>query len=218
MKTIEIVFGILILLGAARAGVAFVRGWLDPPLERWKMAWVAAFLAAIGVTLLVWGDITAAFVAIAFVGFTVLAVTAVLLFLLLGAVPVLLRILMILHFCVGLVGEVVSLVCVFESIPGGGAAVRLAAFDLACIRKGPEYPGREPSRREAHDEGSRPIRTSIQIFRNRLLVHRTTLPRRCRTSASETTRHHALVVRGCSRRATGCSTVHELADPVSSRR
>ena len=34
MKTIEIVFGILFLLGAARAGVAFVRGWLDPPLER----------------------------------------------------------------------------------------------------------------------------------------------------------------------------------------
>jgi len=117
MKTIEIVFGILFLLGAARAGVAFVRGWLDPPLERWKMAWVAAFFAAIGVTLMVWGDVAAAFVAIAFVGFTVLAVTAVFLFLLLGDVPVLLRILMITLFCVGLVIEVGSLVCVFELIP-----------------------------------------------------------------------------------------------------
>ena len=87
-----------------------------------KFAWCVALLVVTGLVLLGWGVRAAAAAALAFVGISFLAFVAILLYLLMGDVPVVWRILMIALFFVGLLIEVGALVAVFgwvvRGVPG----------------------------------------------------------------------------------------------------
>jgi len=74
-------------------------------VRRVKLAWGVACLCVTGIALAVWGLKAAAATAVAFVGVSLVAVIAYVLFLLLGDVPVGLRVLVIALVVVGAVVE-----------------------------------------------------------------------------------------------------------------
>jgi hypothetical protein len=109
----EVAGGVLLVLGATWAAGAAVRGQILDPVRWVRVAWLAAFLGATGVTLLGWGFVTAAILAVAFAGATILDFTAFILWLLLGDAHPVFRTLLIVLFCTGLVVEVVAIAGAF---------------------------------------------------------------------------------------------------------
>ncbi|HEY1376220.1 MAG TPA: hypothetical protein VGF55_05470 [Gemmataceae bacterium] len=84
---------------------------MDPTVvKRAKRAWAVAWACVTGLALVGWGVEAAAAAAAAFAGASVLAVTAFVLYLLLGDAPVLWRVLLIAAVLVGLIVEVGALV------------------------------------------------------------------------------------------------------------
>jgi hypothetical protein len=90
-------------------------------VKRVKRAWAVAWVCVTGLVLVGWDPTAAAVAGLAFVGVSVLAVTAYVLYLLMGDAPVAWRILMIALFLVGLVIEVGALVSVLGWLLGGVA-------------------------------------------------------------------------------------------------
>jgi hypothetical protein len=88
-------------------------------VKRVKRAWGVAWVCVTGLVLVGWGFQAAAAAALAFVGVSVLAVTAFFLYLLMGDAPVAWRVLMIAFFLVGLVVELGALVAVLWWLLGG---------------------------------------------------------------------------------------------------
>jgi drug/metabolite transporter (DMT)-like permease len=90
---------------------------MDPQqVQRLRAAWAVALVCVTGVALFTHGFFAAVTTAVAFVGASVLAVVAFILWLLLGEEPVPLRALLIVLFFAGLVVEVGGLMSIFGLI------------------------------------------------------------------------------------------------------
>src|SRR5438067_11734387 len=83
-RACEITGGVLLLLAAVWAGAKVARQ--PSAAQSVRVAWLAALFGTTGAVLLAYGSLTAAAFAIAFVGTSVLAVVAFVLYLLLGDV------------------------------------------------------------------------------------------------------------------------------------
>jgi xanthine/uracil/vitamin C permease (AzgA family) len=93
---------------------------MDPTVVRYiKLAWCVALLVVTGIVLVGWGFWASAAAALAFVGISLLAFIAFILYLLMGDVPVVWRILMIAFFFVGLLIEVGAIVAMIEWVARG---------------------------------------------------------------------------------------------------
>jgi hypothetical protein len=116
-RACEIAGGVLLLAGAVWAGAVVVRGRILEPVQWVRVVWLAAFLGITGGTLLGWGFATAAVLAVAFVGATILAFTAFILWLLLGDTHPILRVLLIALLLTGLVVEILAIAGALGSNP-----------------------------------------------------------------------------------------------------
>jgi hypothetical protein len=90
---------------------------MDPEqVRRLRAAWLIALIVVTGVALVAYGFLAAVMTAVAFVGASMTAFVAFVLWLLLGEESVAFRLLMIALFLVGLAVELRGIVAVFEMI------------------------------------------------------------------------------------------------------
>jgi hypothetical protein len=81
-------------------------------VKRSKIVWAVTVLSVTGVVLVQWGFLAAAAAAVAFVGASLLAFIAYILYLLMGDAPVAWRIVLIALFFIGLLVEIGAIVAV----------------------------------------------------------------------------------------------------------
>jgi len=90
---------------------------MDPVhVQRLRAAWLAALVGVTGIALFTYGFLAAVMAAIAFVGASMMAFVAFILWVLMGGESVAFRLLMIALFCGGLLVELRGIIAVFDSI------------------------------------------------------------------------------------------------------